>query len=168
MIQRMFLFVILLLVSWSVMTFTHEMGHILAGWASGGTLHHAEVWPWTLPHSHFDPDPYPLVTLWGGPVLGALMPLLLAALLRQSWAWFVAHFCLLANGSYLAIAWYTGESYLDTPRLLAAGAWPVSIASYCLVTLTIGYVGFRAECVRVLSPPGKPPESVAEEGESIR
>lgn len=151
-LRRWLYFAMLLLVSWCVMTFTHEAGHVVSGWACGGTLVEADLLPWHLPHSRFDPDPVPLVTLWGGPVLGVLVPLLVALLLRWKPLWFVAYFCLLANGCYLACAWLTGEHYLDTARLLKHGTHPVALALYCLLTIGTGYVGFRRECVRVLSP----------------
>lgn len=152
--RRVLRFVLLLLLSWCVMTFTHESGHVASGLACGGTLLHADLAPWSLPHSHFHPDPYPLVTLWGGPVLGVLVPLALAAALRRKWSWFVAHFCVLANGCYLAAAWFTGESRLDTAKLLAAGASPWAIGVYCAATIAAGYVGFRGACVEALSPAG--------------
>jgi hypothetical protein len=135
------------------MTFTHEAGHIVGGWASGGKLQDAHLMPWELPHSHFDPDPHPLVTLWCGPILGVVVPLALAVAIRRGWAWFVAHFCVISNGAYLAIAWLTGDRFLDTAKLLERGAHPITIAAYCLLTIGFGYVGFRRQCVRVLTPP---------------
>lgn len=157
MLRRGVGFVLLLAASWCVMTFTHEAGHVVAGWAAGGTLVEADLAPWGLPHSSFDPDPHPLVTLWGGPILGVLVPLAVALVARRTWAWFVAYFCLLANGSYLAVAWLTGERYLDTARLLEHGAHPALVAAYCAATIGVGYVGFRRACVRVLSPTAPPP-----------
>ncbi len=152
-------FGLLLVASWCVMTFTHEMGHVVGGWASGGTLREAHLAPWELPYSTFEPDPRPLVTLWCGPVLGALVPLALAAVVRRHGAWFIAYFCLLANGSYLAIAWATGDNLLDTPKLLAHGAHPATIVTYCLLAIGVGYVGFRRQCIRILSPSrGEAPE----------
>src|SRR5829696_4046865 len=155
MLRRACQFVLLLAVSWCVMTFTHEPGHIVCGWAGGGTLRHADLLPWHLPHSHFDPDPHPLITAWGGPILGALVPLVVALLVRRDWTWFIAHFCLLANGAYLAAAWVSGERYLDTARLLEHGAHPATIAAFCVLTIGVGYFGFRRQCIRVLSP-GEP------------
>ncbi|MGL4552665.1 MAG: hypothetical protein ACRC33_15940 [Gemmataceae bacterium] len=152
MIKRVGHFLLLLAASWCVMVTTHEAGHIVCGWAAGGTLRHADPAPWRLPHSHFDPDPLPLVTLWGGPVLGAAVPLAAALVVRRDGGWFVASFCLLANGSYLAAAWASGERYLDTARLLQHGAHPATIAAYCAVTIGAGYVMFRRQCVRVLTP----------------
>lgn len=109
--------------------------------------------PWELPYSTFEPAPWPLVTLWCGPILGALVPFALAVAVGRHGAWFIAHFCLLANGFYLAIAWATGDNLLDTPMLLARGAHPATIAAYCLLAIGIGYVGFRRQCIRLLSPP---------------
>jgi hypothetical protein len=151
-LRRIVRFCLLLMASWCVMTTGHESGHIVAGWLCGGKLQQASIAPWSLPFSVFAPDPYPLITLWGGPILGVLVPLLAASIVRRAWMWFIAHFCLLANGSYLACAWITGERYLDTARLLDAGTHPLTLALYCAMTIGVGYVGFRQACVAVLSP----------------
>ena len=52
----------------------------------------------------------------------------------------------------IATAWLSGDRYLDTPKLLEHGAYPISIAIYCLLTIGFGYVGFRRQCVRMLAP----------------
>jgi len=149
--MRVIRFLILLSVSWCVMTFTHEIGHVIGGWVCGGHLKTAELRPWQLPYSIFNPDPYPLVTLWSGPILGVVIPVGLALFIRQSVAWFVASFCVLANGLYLAVGGLSGDNLLDTSQLLQHGAHPLSIGLYCLVTISIGYVGFRRSCIRVFS-----------------
>ncbi len=133
------------------MTLVHESGHLICGWLCGGTLLSADLLPWHLPYSIFEPDPHPLVTLWGGPVLGVAIPFSIAALFRLDWLWFIAYFCMLANGSYLATAWFTGDRYLDTTKLLQHGAHSWSIGIYCLLTIGFGYIGFRRQCVRMLS-----------------
>lgn len=140
---RTFRLLLLLAVSWSVMTVTHEAGHLVGGWLGGGNLVDFELLPWRMPYSLFDPDPHPLLTLWAGPVLGVLVPLCLASLLRRRWGWFIASFCTLANGVYLALSWISGDRYLDAPRLLERGASPLAMTMYCLVTIGCGYLGFR-------------------------
>lgn len=164
MLKRTTYLTALFLLAWCVMTFTHELGHLLGGWVSGGSLKHAELRPWKLPHSHFAPDPHPLVTLWSGPIVGVLLPVAVAAVVGRKWCWFVAQFCMLANGVYLALAWLSGDEWLDTPRLLAAGASPWTIVIYCLATIGIGYACFRrsvigmwheAYCVQLPSPSNK-------------
>ena len=134
------------------MTFTHELGHIVCGWTCGGTLRNADLRPWHLPYSIFDPDPQPLVTLWGGPALGIALPLGVALLVRRPWIRFITYFCVLANGAYLASAWVSGDRYLDTPQLLERGAHPAMVAIYCVLTIGFGYPGFRRHCIRMLSP----------------
>ena len=146
-------FTVLLVASWFVMTFTHELGHIVGGYCSGGTLATADLLPWHLPYSFFDPDPKPLITLWCGPLLGVIVPLGIAWAVRRESPWFVAHFCVLANGTYLATAWISGERHLDTPKLLEHGAHPVTIGLYCLLTIGFGYWGFRRSCIRAFKAP---------------
>ena len=158
--RRFAVFPLLLLVSWVAMTFTHELGHVVGGWVGGATLTDFDLVPWRMPYSLHAPDPMPLLTLWAGPTLGVLIPTLLALALRQRWAWFVADFCMVANGGYLALAWISGDRYLDTARLLDAGAHPATITLYCMVTIGIGYVRFRSDCGRYLRP-SEPPENAA-------
>ncbi len=152
MLKRCVVLFLLLLTAWCVMTITHECGHLIGGWSGGGTLKHVELRPWHLPHSLFDPDPQPLLTLWSGPILGVMVPIIAALLVRRQWMWFIADFCLLANGCYLAAAWITGDRWLDTARLLEAGAGRVSILGYCILTILPGYLRFRTRCIELLWP----------------
>lgn len=146
----------LLAAAWCVMTFTHESGHLIGGWLSGAELAALELRPWHLPYSLFRPDPQPLVTLWAGPLLGVVVPQLLAMLLRQQWWRFIANFCLIANGSYIAVGWFSGDAFLDTTRLIDQGAHPALVACYCLVTIPIGYIRFRSDCVRLFTDADAP------------
>ena len=105
-------------------------------------------------HAHltgFPPAWERLVTLWGGPILGVMIPAAIAFVIRTRWIWFVAYFCMLANGLYIATAWVSGDRFLDTPKMLEHGAHPISIAVYCLLTIGFGYVGFRRYCTFVPS-----------------
>lgn len=134
----------------------HELGHLLGGWLGGATLVSYDLTPWRLPYSLHAPDPKPLLTLWAGPIFGVAVPLLLALCLRRPWAWWIADFCLVANGAYLALGWISGAPHLDTARLLDAGASPLAIGVYCIVTLATGYVRFRADCLRFFHAPAAP------------
>lgn len=51
--ERMARLLILLLISWVVMTFTHELGHLIGGWSCGATLQAVDMWPWRLPYIIF-------------------------------------------------------------------------------------------------------------------
>ena len=61
-----------------------------------------------------------------------------------------------ANGAYIATVWFSGDRYLDAPKLLEHGASPITIALYCWLTIGFGYVGFRQSCISALSIPTKP------------
>ncbi|QDT04127.1 hypothetical protein K227x_25150 [Rubripirellula lacrimiformis] len=137
-----------MVVSWVVMCVTHEIGHIIGGFIGGAELTDFDLAPWRLPYSIHQPDPVPRLTLWSGPIFGVVAPLVIASVLRYRWAWLVADFCVLANGSYLALAWVSGDPLLDTPRMLSAGVSPWTIGLYCLVTIAAGYVLFRRDCIR--------------------
>ncbi len=76
------------------------------------------------------------------------MPVVAALTFGKWWLWFIADFCVLANGCYLTLAWVVDDRFLDTPRLLEAGASPIWIAIYCLLCVGLGYVRFRKDCVR--------------------
>jgi len=138
----------LLIASWCVMTVTHEFGHIVGGTFCGGTLVDANLLPWHLPYSIFQPDPHPLVTLWCGPILGVLLPFAIAILLRREWMWFISDFCLIANGIYIGTAWFSNDRFLDTPQLIKHGTQPSLILIYCIVTIGLGYWRFRNSCMR--------------------
>lgn len=160
-VLRFVRFLLLLVAAWVVMTFTHELGHLLGGWWCGGTLTKADLLPWHLPYSLFEPDPYPLVTLWSGLIFGVVFPLALAMVLQRDEMWFIAHFCILANGAYIATGWVTGDSYLDTAQLLKHGSSPITMGLYCAVTIGFGYVGFRRSCIRTFVSP-QPAKAVVE------
>ncbi|MBX3416500.1 MAG: hypothetical protein KF851_02760 [Pirellulaceae bacterium] len=135
------------------MTSAHEIGHLIGGCCSGGKLISVNLMPWRLPYSIFEPAPFPLVTLWAGLLFGVLAPVAVALIVQRDWMWFIRNFCVLANGVYIALAWVSGDQYLDTPRMLAHGASPIAIAIYCLLTFSFGYIGFRKSCIAALSGP---------------
>lgn len=144
------LLLLLLLASWCVMVLTHEIGHLLGGWLGGGRLVECDLAPWRLPYSFHNPDPRPKLTLWAGPLVGVLAPLLVATAIRHRWSWFIADFCLLANGVYLALAGLSGERLLDTPRMIVAGVHPLWIVSFCFVTIGMGYLRFRKDVASIV------------------
>lgn len=86
MAKRWLSFIGMTVAAWAVMVLTHEIGHIFVGWIGGGKLVRADLRPWALPHSLFAPDPYPLATLWGGPILGVAIPVALALAISRRWA----------------------------------------------------------------------------------
>jgi hypothetical protein len=95
--------------SWLGFMVVHEFGHILVGWATGASLSHVTLHPLQISWSAFAPNPHPQLVAWGGPLLGALLPLGFLAVARAFRASgiylfrFFAGFCLVANGLYILI-----------------------------------------------------------------
>lgn len=143
--------VAILILSWCVMLMTHEVGHILGGWISGATLKDYDLRPWRLPYSIHDPDPRPLVTLWSGPIFGVVAPLAITIFTRRPTVRLVAYFCTIANGTYLAAAWISGDRFLDTTMMLDKGTHPIWIVLYCGATIPLGYLGLRKACIDILT-----------------
>lgn len=99
----------LLGLSWIGMQAVHELGHVAAAWASGGTVVRVVVHPLTVSQTVVRPNPRRAIVAWSGPVGGMLLPLAawgFASWLRfdSTYLWrFFAGFCLVANGAYLGI-----------------------------------------------------------------
>jgi hypothetical protein len=88
---------------WLGMMWVHELGHVIGGIVSGGSVDRVVLAPWTFSRTDMSVDPHPLFTTWAGPVVGSLLPVALWATLRRDiLARLFASFCLLANGAYLS------------------------------------------------------------------
>jgi hypothetical protein len=80
---------------------------VLAAWATGGTVRRVVLHPLDISRTDVSPNPRPLVVAWAGPLLGSVLPLMLAVILRRKTgalstsAAFFAGFCLIANGTYM-------------------------------------------------------------------
>lgn len=125
--------------SWLYMQWTHELGHILAGLASGATIDRVILDPRTFSMTQFHSTPHPLIAAWGGPILGVVIgagiPLLLTrALLRFRFSLrIVAAFVLLANGLYIGL----GAAYPvgDAHSLIMFGAHRWLLAIFGIVCI---------------------------------
>ena len=107
-VQQHWLIISTLLVSWLLMQAVHELGHIVAGWLTGGQITQVVLHPLTISRTDVDPNPHPLTIAWSGPVVGVVMPLLAwaiaaAASLPASFLRVFAGFCLIANGAYIGL-----------------------------------------------------------------
>lgn len=97
-----------LALSWLAMMATHELGHVLGGVATGGTVARVVLHPLAISRTDLSVNPQPAIVVWAGPLVGVLLPLvflLVAKRLKWSgaalWQFFVG-FCLIANGAYIA------------------------------------------------------------------
>ena len=102
-------FLTVLLFSWLYMQWTHELGHILTGVATGAEIDRVILNPFRFSMTQFASNPHPHHTTWGGPILGVLigagLPILLSIRLKSARASLlvVAAFVLAANGLYIGL-----------------------------------------------------------------
>ena len=88
---------------------THELGHVLHAWASGGRVERVVLHPLAISRTDVSPNPHPQFVAWGGAIWGTLIPLALVPLVRRlapayaQGAGLFAGFCCVANGLYLSI-----------------------------------------------------------------
>lgn len=110
---------------WLAMMAVHELGHVLAAWATGGEVTKVVLHPLAISRTDVVNSSHPWAVVWGGPVIGVLLPLLLW------WAFhyfrlpgsylprFFAGFCLIANGAYLGVGSFNRIG--DAGELLQTG-----------------------------------------------
>jgi hypothetical protein len=117
-----------LIASWLAMQAVHELGHVGAAWATGGTVTAVVLHPLAISRTDVSPNPAPLAVAWAGPLVGCAVPLGLAAASRMArravrrYAEFFAGFCLIANGAYLALG--TFDAVGDAGDILRHGSPP--------------------------------------------
>jgi hypothetical protein len=103
-----------LALSWLVMMAVHESGHALAAWLSGGAVARVVLDPTELSHTELSRNPHPLFVAWSGVLWGSLLPVFAFWLMARrtpptrQLAGFLAGFCCVANGTYLAAGVFTG------------------------------------------------------------
>ena len=115
-----------LVLSWLGMQVVHELGHIIGAVVSGGRVEHVSLHPLTFSRTDVNPNPYPLLVVWAGPVLGVAIPVAFWAVVRRT-RWrgvFVARFfagaCCVINGLYIAIGSF--DSVGDCGVMLSLGS----------------------------------------------
>jgi hypothetical protein len=136
-------FLAVVALSWLLMQVVHELGHVLAGWITGGTVERVVLHPLTISRTDIADDPRPLPTVWAGPVFGALLPL--GGCLVARWFGpsrnhdlrFFAGFCLIANGAYVGYGSFDGIG--DAGELLRHGAPLWSLWLFGAVTIVAGF-----------------------------
>jgi hypothetical protein len=125
-IPQVVLIVSMCALSWMGAMAVHEFGHVVGAWLTGGHVERVVLHPLAISRTDVRPNPQPLVVAWLGPVVGCLLPLILALALARlnevarDLARFFAGVCLVVNGLYLAVGsfWRIG----DAGDLLVHGA----------------------------------------------
>lgn len=129
---------------WLAMQIVHEAGHVLAAWATGGTVTAVVLHPLAISRTDVSPNPSPLIVVWGGPLAGVIVPILAwLAVARLRWPsaylWrFFAGFCLIANGVYIGSG--VVEPVGDTADLVRLGVPSWMLAVFGLVTVPPGFL----------------------------
>ncbi len=124
--------------SWLGMQIVHELGHVCSAWAVGERVDRVVLHPLTISRTEASLDRHPLLVVWGGPLLGVLLPLAALAVTERvvtRWSYlfrFFAGFCLIANGAYLGVGSFDGVG--DAGDLLRHGAPHWSLIAFGLVT----------------------------------
>lgn len=94
--------------SWLAMQAVHELGHVAGAAVTGGRVERVVLHPLAVSRTDVSPNPRPGVVVWLGPIVGCLVPLALWRATPAAYPFlrkltqFVAGFCLIANGAYLA------------------------------------------------------------------
>ena len=87
-------------------------------------------------------DRHPLLVVWGGPILGSLLPLVvlgITRLVRSGFFYlfqFFAGFCLVANGAYVGVGSFGGVG--DAGELIRYGAPRWTLIVFGLVCVPLG------------------------------
>jgi hypothetical protein len=142
-VYQVLLIVSFTLVSWLGFMVVHEFGHILFARLTGGSVSYVNLHPLRISWSAFAPNPHPQFTAWGGPVLGASIPLILFAIARFARApglylfQFFAGFCLVANGLYIFIDAFVRDG--DSATLLHNGAVLCELLVFAALAAPIGF-----------------------------
>jgi hypothetical protein len=132
----------LLWASWLSMMLVHEAGHVVGALISRGHVERVVWHPLALSRTDVQPNPSPLVVVWGGPLFGCVLPLLLLLVvesLRSRIAYlleFFAGFCLIANGLYIGIGVF--DPVGDAHDMLRLGTSRWVLAAFGTVAATCG------------------------------
>jgi hypothetical protein len=127
---------------WLGMQAVHELGHVLAAWAGGEEVHRVVLHPLTISRTDASHDRHPLIVVWGGPLVGAMLPVGLLALTRLVHSGypyllrFFAGFCLVANGVYLGVGSFDGVG--DAGDLIRYGAPRWALIAFGLIGVPAG------------------------------
>ena len=127
---------------WLAMMAVHELGHINWVIAAGGTVERVVLHPLTISRTDVSPNPSPRFVVWGGPIVGVLLPLfflLIAKVNKLQWAYmlqFFAGFCLIANGAYIGVGSFGRIG--DAGDMLRLGSPIWSLWLFGVVALPLG------------------------------
>ncbi|MFG0333659.1 MAG: M50 family metallopeptidase [Maioricimonas sp. JB049] len=128
---------------WLGMQAVHELGHVLAAVLTGGEVARVVLHPLTISRTDLSTNPFPLITAWAGPLVGASLPVIVWLVVRRlvpdssHLARFFAGFCLIANGAYLAAGSLSRIG--DSGEILRQGGAVWSQWVFAIATVPLGF-----------------------------
>ena len=129
---------------WLAFMAFHELGHVIAGLSTGGSVTKVVVHPLAISRTDVSPNPNPLITVWAGPIIGVLLPVVLWGTFPkfkipgEYLARFFAGFCLIANGAYIGIGSF--EKIGDAGDILQHGSPIWLLWLFGITTVPIGFL----------------------------
>lgn len=142
-VHQVLLIVTFLAFSWLAMMILHELGHVIGAVCVGASVEKVVLHPLEISRTDVGNNQHPLVVIWAGPILGAMLPLLMLSFFRQAnWScWplarFFAGFCLVANGGYIGFGSF--ERIGDAGDLLNHGSPTWTLWLFGVVTIPFGF-----------------------------
>jgi hypothetical protein len=138
-----FLFVASLVgLSWLGMMTTHGLGHVVGAISTGGSIERVVLYPLRISRTDVSPNPHPAIVVWLGPIVGCILPLLLAVstprrmIVTHHVARFFAGFCLIANGAYIALG--SLDRIGDCGEMLRTGTPQWAMLTFGTITISLG------------------------------
>ena len=138
-LRRVALLVGLSAVSWLGMMLVHEFGHMLGAWLTGGHVQQVVWHPLAISRTDVKPNPWPLLVVWAGPLVGVVLPVVVDRVLvftRISVAYlftFFAGFCLIANGAYIGCGVFDPIGDAGDMIRLGTPRWAMAFFGLCCV-----------------------------------
>ena len=132
---------------WLAFMAIHELGHVIAGLFTGGTITKVVVHPLAISRTDVSPNPNPLVTVWAGPIIGVILPLGIWAVFWKFkipgdyLARFFAGFCLIANGAYIGTGSF--ENIGDAGDMMKHGSPIWLLWLFGIITAPIGFLSWH-------------------------
>jgi hypothetical protein len=131
------------------------------------------IHPLAISRTDVTPNPAPLIVAWGGPIVGALAPLLIMIVGRcwpsggraRDYVDFFAGFCLIANGAYIGLGSFARIG--DAGDLLRHGSPQWLLIAFGIVAISGGLFIWHLALENYRQQPrvNDPPEQNANNGE---
>jgi hypothetical protein len=131
------------LASWLGTQAVHELGHVVGAWMTGAQVTQVVLTPTTFSRTDVTHNTRPLVVVWAGPIVGAVLPLFLwlaaraARMPGEFVLRFFAGFCLIANGLYIGVGSFARIG--DCGEMLRHGSPIALLRLFGLVTVPLGF-----------------------------